>query len=485
MEELISKTNSLTLNEDENGRSIMEEMLATTGLQHIIKHISGFLDAKSLASCRLVSQSWRDMIDNHRLWLIFQLEYIHGQKKRFIRRYEDVDFTFRDECRIGLFHKLELETEFDSNSQLKPTTIRKLFPKWSDFAKEIPTRMKSIGRLKEFTRQMWIYFKDQDVDYVINPLAYAVKKSNAEFVKLLINAGIDLFMRLPNEATIIHIACRFGNVEMVELILENAIKSDATLEASYGWTIFHYLAFNEDHKVVKLILDTFRYKHKVVFTEDGIHFTMIQLAVAFGSKETIEFLLQSQQMIEFNIEERGGENSKTILHTACKKRDIEIVDLVIDSLEKIGSDINLDTLFPFSCTAFHDACMNKTSDVAIQLLKRFPQKIHSLGTKDKHVLHYACMGQNLPLLEYIFGNSEFDIDFNVVDSLGMTPLHLACSNIFVVKLFMKHAKEKGIDITKKDKWGRTARRVFLQFHNYAQGYGDILELFDQCATDQI
>ena len=154
--------------------------------------------------------------------------------------------------------------------------------------------MTRIGRLKEFTDQMWIYFKDEDVDYVINPLAYAVKKSNTEFVKLLINAGIDLFMRLPNEATIMHIACRFGNVEMVELILENAPKSDATLEASYGWTIFHYLAFNEDPKVVKLILDTFRYKHKVVFTEDGIHFTMIQLAVAFGSKETIEFLLKSQ-----------------------------------------------------------------------------------------------------------------------------------------------------------------------------------------------
>ena len=52
-------------------------------------------------------------------------------------------------------------------------------------------------------------------------------------------------------------------------------------------------------------------------------------------------------MIEFNIEERGGENSKTILHTACKKRDIEIVDLVIDSLEKIGNDINLDICFHF------------------------------------------------------------------------------------------------------------------------------------------
>ena len=60
--------------------SIMEELLENEGLDFIVKNISSFLDAKSLAQCRLVCQSYRNLIDNDRQWLIFQLEHIQKQK---------------------------------------------------------------------------------------------------------------------------------------------------------------------------------------------------------------------------------------------------------------------------------------------------------------------------------------------------------------------------------------------------------------------
>ena len=72
-----------------------------------------------------------------------------------------------------------------------------------------------------------------------------------------------------------------------------------------------------------------------------------------------------------------------------------------------------------------------------------------------------------------FQKRTFQGSFNVVDIFGWTPFHLVCcSNLKGVKLFLKHAKEKGIDITKKDTYGRTARDLIMQCH----GYGDILEL---------
>ena len=46
--------------------SIMEELLENEGLYFIVKNISSFLDAKSLAQCRLVCQSYRNLIDNDR-----------------------------------------------------------------------------------------------------------------------------------------------------------------------------------------------------------------------------------------------------------------------------------------------------------------------------------------------------------------------------------------------------------------------------------
>ena len=163
--------------------SVIEEILENPGLCQIIYHISSFLDAKSLAQCRLVSKSWRDLIDNDRPWLVFQLDYIQNTKKSFI----------------------------DCNTiQIKgPTiksTIAKRFPEWT-FVVEQFTRRQKITKLKEFVEQMWIYFKDDEMIFYTNPLHDAARKSNTTFVKLLINAGIDLSMKNPTGSTPFHYAC--------------------------------------------------------------------------------------------------------------------------------------------------------------------------------------------------------------------------------------------------------------------------------------
>ena len=62
----------------------MEEFLRNPGLCLIVKLISSNLNVKSLAQCRLVSKAWRNLIDNHRSWLSFQLEHIRNQEKSFI-----------------------------------------------------------------------------------------------------------------------------------------------------------------------------------------------------------------------------------------------------------------------------------------------------------------------------------------------------------------------------------------------------------------
>ena len=104
---------------------------------------------------------------------------------------------------------------------------------------------------------------------------------------------------------------------------------------------------------------------------------MIHHAVAYGPKETIQFLLESRQQIGFNIEERTI-NGSTILHTACAYRDIEIIDLVFDALEKVNSDIDFDTRVEGSLP-MHHSCMNKNSDAAIHLIRRYPQKMNVLN----------------------------------------------------------------------------------------------------------
>ena len=73
-------------------------------------------------------------------------------------------------------------------------------------------------------------------------------------------------------------------------------------ETNEGLTIFHLAVHNSDPPVAKLILDTFRF-------EDirWAGWTILHIAVAYGPKETIQYLIESRHKLGINIEERTGE----------------------------------------------------------------------------------------------------------------------------------------------------------------------------------
>ena len=358
----------------------MEELLTNPGLCHIVRNISSFLDPKSLAQCRVVCHSWKNSIDNDRQWLIFQLEHIHKQEKTFI------DYL-------------------KGKSKVK-SSIKTRFPEWNAFIEDVSKRQ-NIPVLKEFVKYMWTYFKDESMNFYRSPLHSTVEKTSIEITQLLIKSGIDLEMKTPDGGTPMHVACRFGDIEMVQLLVKHQPTFDASLRTNDGHTIFHCAVSNSDPQVPKLMLDTFRFED----IRTNLGGTMLHHAVFFGPKESIEFLIESRDKFGINLEARTN-NGQTILHLACVKRDIEIVNLVYNALEENDYNIDFDTQNENHLTPFHYACMNSnTSDVAIHLLRRFPDKINILGPAGMHILHLACQYGLLDLLKFIVENPDFNIDF--------------------------------------------------------------------------
>ena len=421
----------------------MEEFLANPGLYHVVRNISSYLDPKSLAQCRVICHSWKDSIDNDRRWLIFQLKHIHDQEKTF------VNYFVKDEPKVK-------------------SAIKARFPKWNAFIEEV-SRRQNIPILKEIVNGMWIYFKDESMNFKRNPLHHAVAKSDMVFVQLLIKSGINLEMRNPVGWTPLHYACHDGNIEMVQLLIKHTPTFDATSRTNKGWTIFYNAVKNSDPQIPKLILDTFRFED----IRDDNGWTMLHHAVAHGQKETIEFLMESRQKLGINIEEITN-GAWTILHIACGYRDMEIVHLVHNRLEEINSGIDFNTRNHRQEAPFHTACYKK-SDVAICLLQRFPEQIDVLGFQGCHVLHYACRNGHLQMLKFIIGNPDFDIDFNIVDQSGNTPLHKACcyGQFEVVKFLLENSNKKEIDIYKKNNNQRTAEDLAR-----LKGHKEILELLE-------
>ena len=75
-------------------------------------------------------------------------------------------------------------------------------------------------------------------------------------------------------------------------------------------------------------------------------------------------------------------------------------------------------------------------------------------------------------------NPYFDVDFNVVDHNGYTPLHTACiyGQFEVVKFMLDNSKSRGIDTEKKDiNYQRTAQEWARA---RVTGYKNIEALFD-------
>ena len=117
--------------------------------------------------------------------------------------------------------------------------------------------------------------------------------------------------------------------------------------------------------------------------------------------------------------------------------------------------------------------MNPKSDVAIQILQRFPQKINISEPSGRHILHMACKFGHLELLKYITMTSDFEVDFNVVDPYNQTPLHHASwyGQYEVVKFLFQNYEAKGIDVARKTSDGDTAEDLAKE-----EGHQDILEV---------
>ena len=106
----------------------MDTILSNPGLILIVRHISSYLNAKSLAQCRLVSKPWKDLTDNHRHWLSLQLEHIKFKTKLF------VDYQKKGEPNIL-------------------SNMAERFPEWNVVIEQF-SRRQNNPREKEFVRQM-------------------------------------------------------------------------------------------------------------------------------------------------------------------------------------------------------------------------------------------------------------------------------------------------------------------------------------------
>ena len=134
-----------------------------------------YLNSRDLATCRLVSKKFKDLIDNNKLWWINQINFMRRCPTNFVL----CSKTYKIESRVftGL-----IETQF---------------PEWA-LVNECFINETSTERIQRFVLYMWSYFNDHKKGFK-DPLDYAVQHGEVEFLKLLKNSPFNFDVRLLND----------------------------------------------------------------------------------------------------------------------------------------------------------------------------------------------------------------------------------------------------------------------------------------------
>ncbi|WP_264723490.1 ankyrin repeat domain-containing protein [Wolbachia endosymbiont (group A) of Cheilosia soror] len=273
------------------------------------------------------------------------------------------------------------------------------------------------------------------------PLSRAVTLGNLNMVQLLLNKGAYIYSKDGNGKTIFEIAHECHKAEIVNYLI--------TKQDKYGNTILHYAAEEGNLNLVELLLDN--NTHISVKNSDG--WIPLHLAVKEGKLDVVELLMRKGA----NIDAKDN-NNQTPLHIAVQVGNFDTISLIVDKIESIKFLINEKDEFGY--TPLQYAAKNGKWDIVNLFLdktaERGPDDVTNKDQLSKSwtTVHYAVYNGDLHLIKDIFQFlQDKDAIVNTKDSSDWTPLHYAVyyNALDTVKFLVS----KGADIESRDRDGKT------------------------------
>ena len=268
---------------------------------------------------------------------------------------------------------------------------------------------------------------------------FACRNGMLKVVKWLIDCKADLNVFDDEKFTPLHRMAIVGNIEMVNVLLENGADIDVP-DGRWGCSPLLFAAQEGKMEIVKILLTAganinFKNNSKldaIYFASERGHYDIVKILMKFG------ILI----------------NPKCI-HNASANGQIALIELLLD----YGIDVNSKTQTGNSC--LHIAVFNDRIAAAKFLISRGAD-VNSKGKSKQTSLHCAASGGQIEIVKLLLENGA---DINSLDKNKDTPLHHAINsenpNIETIKVLLDH----GADFKKRNNSGKSVIDLFKQNRN--------------------
>ncbi|XP_067668435.1 putative ankyrin repeat protein RF_0381 isoform X2 [Haliotis asinina] len=244
----------------------------------------------------------------------------------------------------------------------------------------------------------------------------------AEVRQILNHEQVDINSSGKCGCTPVMIAAEGGRRDLVDLLVRQG--SDLSLRDNDDNTALHVASIKGHLKIVRYILSK---KPVDVNITGHCNRTAVMAAARFGHREVFDFLVKNGSDLLTVDSDRNN-----ILHIACIGGNVEIVKYI---LTKVQVDINSkghSGMTPVMLASY----LGHLS--VFQLLIRKKCLLPIINERGANILHVACVGNNIEIVNYIL--KENIVSIYSEDGDGKTPVMLAseCGHTDVFKLLVNN-----------------------------------------------
>lgn len=201
-----------------------------------------------------------------------------------------------------------------------------------------------------------------------NPLFLSVRAQDADSVKTLLKAGIEITRKNSSGCNVLHYACQVADINLVKLIISNVERNNPseidsfvnTCSEEFG-TPLQWACMTNNKELISYLLCNQANPNKAPLNKSIPSPLMITIGI--GNTELTELLLKSGALLNQAMDSEGY----TPIFGAVEKNDTELLSLIIEYMKLQSCDVSNQIIKGNSIYSY--AVNSRCSEEIMEILK--------------------------------------------------------------------------------------------------------------------